>query len=364
MLRGQDHERGAGQRIRPGGERGDHQPVPRQRPGSCPAHAPPPTTGNMIIGALAAADPVPLLQLDRLRPVQVVQVGQQPVGVRGDPQHPLPQRPAVDREVADVAAPVGGDLLVGQHRAQARGPVHQFLRDVGQPPAVDHLPAGQLVELRPGLRARVVRAGRRSGAVRKLGHELADRAGALAGLVEPAVEELQEDPLGPAVEARVGGGELAPDVVADAQPQQLPAHVVDVVFRADRRVLAGADRVLLGREPERVVAERVQHVVAGHALEPAQHVGGDVAERVPDVQAGPARVREEVQDVGLRFPLGLLETVRQRPDRVRGLERSVSRPLSLPRDLDLVGQRGVVPERGLVVLAAAAHLRPPAESGK
>ena len=114
MLRCQDHERGAGQRIRPGGERVDDQPVPR----SALPRPPTPNHREHDHGALAAADPVPLLQLDRLRPVQVVQVGQQPVGVRGDPQHPLPQRPAVDREVADVAAPVGGDLLVGQHRAR------------------------------------------------------------------------------------------------------------------------------------------------------------------------------------------------------------------------------------------------------
>ena len=78
---------------------------------------------ELDVGALAATDPVPLHRLDRLGPVEQVEVGEQPVGVRGDAQHPLPHRPPVDRMVAALAAPVGGDLLVGEHGAQRRAPV-------------------------------------------------------------------------------------------------------------------------------------------------------------------------------------------------------------------------------------------------
>ena len=53
-------------------------------------------------------------------------------------------------------------------------------------------------------------------------------------------------------------------------------------------------------QPERVVAHRVQHVVAGHALVTREHVGADVAERMPDVQPLATRVREHVQHVELR----------------------------------------------------------------
>ena len=45
----------------------------------------------------------------------------QPVGVGGDAHHPLAHVALEDGEVAAVAAPVGGDLLVGDDRAQARG---------------------------------------------------------------------------------------------------------------------------------------------------------------------------------------------------------------------------------------------------
>jgi hypothetical protein len=47
----------------------------------------------------------------------------QPVGVRGDPHHPLAHVALEHREVAAVAAALGGDLLVGEHRAQ---PGHQL----------------------------------------------------------------------------------------------------------------------------------------------------------------------------------------------------------------------------------------------
>jgi hypothetical protein len=73
------------------------------------------------IAPVAATDPVALHRLDRLGPVEQVEVVDQPVGVGGDAHHPLAHVALEHREVAAVAAPVGGDLLVGQHGAQARG---------------------------------------------------------------------------------------------------------------------------------------------------------------------------------------------------------------------------------------------------
>ena len=83
--------------------------------------------GEVDVRPGRAADPVALHQPDRLRPVQRVQVGQQPVGVRGDPHHPLLQVALEHREVAALAAPVGGHLLVGQHGAQPGTPVDRGL---------------------------------------------------------------------------------------------------------------------------------------------------------------------------------------------------------------------------------------------
>jgi hypothetical protein len=91
---------------------------------------------ELDLRADAAADPVALHLLERLRPLQVVEVVDEPVGVRGDAQHPLAHRPALDRKPADLALAVD-DFLVGQHGAQTVAPVHRRFVDVRQPLAVD-----------------------------------------------------------------------------------------------------------------------------------------------------------------------------------------------------------------------------------
>ena len=278
MLGRQHHERRAEQRVRTGGEHLDRAGL----------------AGEPDQRALGPADPVALHQLDGLGPVQGLEVAEQPLGVGGDAHHPLAQVALEHREVAALAAPVGGDLLVGQHRAQARAPVHRRVRQVGQPVGVDHASTRLLVELAPRQTA-----GHRAGAGRQLGLQLGHRSRPVLLVVVPRVVDLQEDPLGPPVELDVGRGDAATRVVGQAQPAQLSAHRRDVGLGGDLGVLAGLHGVLLGRQAERVVAQGVQHVVAGHPLEAAVHVGRDVAQRVPDVQPDARRVREHVEHVGL-----------------------------------------------------------------
>ena len=344
-----DHEGGAEQRVRPGREDLDRAGI----------------AGEPDPGALGAADPVALLQLDRLRPVQLVQVGQQPRGVGGDPHHPLAQVALEDREVAAVAAPLGGDLLVGQHRAQAGAPVDRRVRQVDQPVRVDDPAAVQLVQVGPRDPGRDAGDVRRhaSGAGGQQRLQLGDRPGPPRLVVVPAVVDLQEDPLGPAVELGVGGRHAASAVVRQPQPAQLLAHRRDVRLGGDPRVLPGLHGVLLGGQAEGVVAQRVQHVVPGHPLEPAVHVGGDVAQRVPDVQPDARRVREHVQHVALR-PGRDLVRLGQRAGRVGRLEGALGVPPVLPAGLDLCGQRSRVAVRRVALVSLAVgsgcvgHLAP------
>ena len=134
MLGGEHHERGAEQRVGAGGEHGD-------RPGR-----------GVEVDARAGrpADPVALHRLQRVRPVEPVEVLEQAVGVRRDAHHPLAHRALEHREVAAVAAPVGGDLLVGDDRAEARAPVDRRVGDVGEALRVDDVgPLGR-GQRRPG----------------------------------------------------------------------------------------------------------------------------------------------------------------------------------------------------------------------
>ena len=80
---------------------------------------------------LGTSDPIFLQQLDRVRPVERVETGQQSVAERGDAQHPLAHRAAFDRKPADLALAVD-HFLIGQHGAEFRTPVDRHLGDVGE----------------------------------------------------------------------------------------------------------------------------------------------------------------------------------------------------------------------------------------
>ena len=107
VLRRQHHERGPEQRVGTGRE---HLIGPAGE-------------AKSIACTRGAADPVALHRLDRVGPLEHVQVVDQAVGVGRDAHHPLAHVALEHREVAAVAAPVGGDLLVGDDGAEARAPV-------------------------------------------------------------------------------------------------------------------------------------------------------------------------------------------------------------------------------------------------
>src|SRR5262249_39466476 len=98
----------------------------------------------------------------------------------------------------------------------------------------------------------------------------------------------------------------------------------DVVRRRPGGMLPGLDRVLLGRQAERVPAHRVQHVVAAHAPGARHDIGGGIPLGMTDVQTDAGRVGEHVEDVALG-PAAL----------ACGAERPVLVPVALPAGLDL-----------------------------
>ncbi len=195
MFRGQHDEGGAEQGVGPGGEDADAQ-VPAGH-------------GKIDLGALAAADPVPLHLLHAFGPVELFQVGQQPVGIGRDLEEPLRHRLLLDRGVAAPAAAVL-DLLVGQAGLAGGAPVDRRRGPIGQPPAV----------------------------------------------------EQQEYPLGPLVVLGQAGIDLALPVIRAARLVQGFAVGGGVFGHHLARVAAAADGLVLGRLAEGVPAHGVQHIVA------------------------------------------------------------------------------------------------------
>ena len=250
------------------------------------------------LGAVGAADPVGLHDAHFLGPgaAQQFEVVEQTVGVVGDLQEPLFEVLLFDQVVAAPAASVD-DLLVGQYRLVERTPV-----DRGQAP-----------------------------------------------IRESALPEEQEQRLRPPVVVGQARRDLARPVVEHAHHRQLPLGDRDVAERQLARMLADFDGRVLGRHPERVPAERVQHLHALHAAEAADKVPDHVVAHVAHVQLA-RRVREHDQVVVLRPVTGVV-----------GDQHAALGPDPLPFRLDVL--RDVAPPLGdrhqvEVPILRSVHLAP------
>lgn len=130
---------------------------------------------------------------------------------------------------------------------------------------------------------------------------------------------------------------------------------------------AGLHGVLLGRQAEGVEAQGVQDVVAVHPLEAGVDVGGDVSQRVTDVQTCARGIREHVHHE-LPRARGNFRPLAARGEiacRVGRLVRAVLVPEVLPACLDLGGEsRGVaVRRRVLGRVGGLAHVPQSSISG-
>ena len=98
----------------------------------------------------------------------------------------------------------------------------------------------------------------------------------------------------PLVEVDIGGGKAAALVMREPEPTQLTSEVDDIGISSRTRMGAGLHCVLLGGQTEGVEAECVQHIAACHPEIPGVNIGGDVAQRMTDVQALARRVGKHV----------------------------------------------------------------------
>ena len=124
-----------------------------------------------------------------------------------------------------------------------------------------------------------------------------------------AAEHAQKGPLRPVVIRRLAGAHLATPVEREANLIQLFAIAIDVVHRRHLRVLTRLDGVLLGRQTVGVVTHRVEHIEATEAFVAGVDVGGNVAQRMPNVQPCTGRVREHVEHIVFRACMILVHLV-------------------------------------------------------
>ncbi len=183
------------------------------------------------LGALGAADPVALHRDHVLGPgLELLEVGEQALGVVGDLEEPLLELALHDLGAAALAAAVD-DLLVGEHGGVLGAPLDRRLGPVG----------------------------------------------------EAVLEQPQEDPLGPAVVLGRVGRQFARPVDRDPPLAELALEGCDRALGRHPRRLAGFDRVVLRRQAEGVVAHRVDHLEAVAAAEVGDRVADRVALEMADV---------------------------------------------------------------------------------
>ena len=152
--------------------------------------------------AFAASDPVALHDADFVRPaLQLVQTAQQFVGILRRAHKPLLQFALSNHRVfVTPAASIGEDLFVRQHGRTLRAPVHLAFLTVSQ----------------------------------------------------PLLEELEKEPLVPAVVFRKAGRDFARPVVGEAEALHLRLHIGNVAQRPLPRRRVVLDRRIFGGQAERV----------------------------------------------------------------------------------------------------------------
>ncbi len=136
-------------------------------------------------------------------------------------------------------------------------------------------------------------------------HKVGNGAGTVGGTVIPRVEHAQESPLCPAVEIGIACAYLTLPVETEADFVELVAVACDVLRRSHLGVLSGLDGILLGGQAESVVAHGMEYVEAVEALVAGEYVGGDVAQRVSDMQTGSRGIREHVENIIFGFVAAL-----------------------------------------------------------
>ena len=208
-------------------------------------------------GPFATPDPVFLHGLDAFRPaIELHQIIEQALGIVSNLEEPLLPGLSFHVRVTPFALAID-HLLIGQNGIAGRAPIH----------------------IRPGLVGQIL------------------------------LEELQKQPLRPAVVVRFARRDFLFPIKADPPRIQLGLHGFDVLPRALARRRAGFDRRILGRESECIPSHGAQHVEALHLLETGHGVANDVVAPVPDMQRrrGVGEHHEAVIFPGIVAQVGLEE---------------------------------------------------------
>ncbi len=249
---------------------------------------------------------MPLLLFNGIRPVQVVESVEQAGAVGGDAQHPLPHHSGLDWVPPTLRNTVF-DFVISQYRAQGRAPIHSGFGQIGQSVVHELFRTFRFVEPIPVFctKSRCIVGASRTKLCGAVYFEMPDQVmnracptnTVLRITIKPAVEELQKDPLRPAVVGRLAGGHSPRPIIREAHFSELFCISLDVLFRCLGRVLTRLYGILLGRKTEGVESHGVENGIATHSMIACHDVAGYIAQWMTYMQSSTRRIGKHVQHI-------------------------------------------------------------------
>ncbi len=239
--------------------RDHHEGRPPQRVGPGGEHFQdilPPNNWEANARPLAAPDPVDLCSLYLGDEVGLVQPVDQPLSICCDPDHPLADAPPLGFSGAALTTPIN-HLLIGQPHLATGTPVNRHLLLLGQ----------------------------------------------------PVLEQLNKNPLGPTIEIRAGGVDLARPIKRQPQTIHLTAVVISVLTSDILGFSAGADGVILSGQAKRVPPDGKQDVKTLHAPVTRDYISAGKSERMPYMQPRSGWIGEFCQHITFGFIARLLSLI-------------------------------------------------------
>ena len=116
-------------------------------------------------------------------------------------------------------------------------------------------------------------------------YELSNWTSLTYSIIIIGVEETDEDPLRPPVVFGIGGAHLTRPVEAKAYTIELLSVASDVFFGCDLWVLPSLYGILFCRKSKGIIAHRMEDIEATKSLIAREYIGGNVAQRMPYMQA-------------------------------------------------------------------------------
>jgi len=114
---------------------------------------------------------------------------------------------------------------------------------------------------------------------------------------ESLFEELEKDPLSPAVIVRICRIDHPRPVIGESEILELLGEGRYILGCRDGRMSPSLDRIVLGRESESIESHRMEDIVPLRMVVSRDDIGRCVSLRMPDMKSRSRRIGEHVEDI-------------------------------------------------------------------